>query len=337
MTESTAPITVAGVSTGSAVGAMVAGQSSDRRKPSIDGIIARRARVTVVTVVAVVAVGVLLGVAGWQVTQLAHVRRIEQAQASCTAALQGLDAMETRLDRALAQARRMAGVDANSVADPATLRRLRTLLDRSDTGMAHHTACAGDMAALDRLTARTRAHSRTAAGRTSALEQAVQAVDASQRRKSLDQARTTLRQAIASAASLLADANGRVADQATRTRLAAALATARQGQAGTDAQRLNALADALAQAGTRVRASMDAKRRADAQAADARHAASGSSAGMASGGTAKRATGSTHAGEAGSGTRTASPTQQNDSQSADDTGGWQVPTPTGANPLPDRL
>lgn len=116
MTESTAPITVAGVSTESAAGAIGAGESADRRKPSIDRITARRARVTVTAVM----VGVLLGVVGWQAMQFAHVRRIEQARASCAAANRGLDAAGTRLDRALAQARRMAGMDANSVADPAT-------------------------------------------------------------------------------------------------------------------------------------------------------------------------------------------------------------------------
>ena len=220
----------------------------------------RRARWLVPVVVAlVVVVVVVAGLVGWRVVES---RRHDAALDSCSRTVKALQD-KTGPDR-LAGYRQAAGIKADQVKDTSTVGamarsvkdaegiRQQTIQCKASMSTGELNAAAGQAGKID--------------GKYAAVARAAKAVTASRDAKVLDDARAALDARKGEASRLLADSDGKVADNATRDGLQQAIGQAGQVK-GDEAKAYRDAANALQVAIDRVNASMQAKSQADQQAA----------------------------------------------------------------------
>ena len=207
----------------------------------------------------VVAVVVVAALVGWRVVEN---RRHDAALDSCSRAVKSLQA-KTSSDR-LAQYREAAGIKTDQVKDAKTVVAMaRSVKDaegiRQQTIQCNATMSTGDLnAAADQAG--------KIDGRFAAVDKAAKAVTASRDAKVLDDAKAALDGKKEEASRLLADSDGKVADNATRDGLQQAIDQAGQAK-GDKAKAYQDAADALQAAIDQVNASMQARSQADQQAA----------------------------------------------------------------------
>ena len=220
----------------------------------------RRAKWLVPAVVAlVVVVVVVAGLVGWRVVEN---RRHDAALDSCSRAVKTLQD-KTGPDR-LAGYRQAAGIKADQVKDAKTVVAMARSVKDAEGIKEPTVRCKASMSTGDLNAAAGQA--RKIDGRYAAVARAAKAVTASRDAKALEDARAALDGKREEASRLLADSDGKVADNATRDGLQQAIDQAGQAK-GDKAKAYRDAADALQAAIDRVNASMQAKSQADQQAA----------------------------------------------------------------------
>ncbi len=219
----------------------------------------RRPKWMVPVVVAVVVVVVVAGLVGWRVVES---RRHDAALDSCSQAVKALKG-KTGSDR-LAQYREAAGIKSDQVKDAKTVVAMARSVKDAE-GIRQPTIRCKAAMSTDGLNAAAD-QARKIDGKYAAVDRAAKAVTASRDAKTLEDARTALDGKREEAARLLADSDGKVADNATRDGLQQAIGQAGQAK-GDKAKAYEDAADALQAAIDRVNASMQAKSQADQQAA----------------------------------------------------------------------
>ena len=220
----------------------------------------RRPRWLVPVVVAVVvAVVVVAGFVGWRVVES---RRHDAALDSCSRAVTALKG-KTGPDR-LAQYREAAGIKTDQVKDAKTVVAMarsvkdaegikeQTIRCKASMSTGELNAAAGQAGKID--------------GKYAAVARAARAVTASRDAKTLEDAKAALDAKREEASRLLADSDGKVADNATRDGLQQAIDQAGQAK-GDKAKAYRDAVGALQAAIDRVNASVQAKSQADQQAA----------------------------------------------------------------------
>ena len=211
-------------------------------------------------IVAVVAVLVVVaGLVGWRVVEN---RRHDEAFDSCSRAVKALQG-KTGPDR-LAGYRQAAGINADQVKDAKTVVAMaRSVKDaeglKLQTVRCNATMSTGDLNA-------TADKARKFDGKFAAVDKAAKAVTASRDAKTLEDAKAALNAKKDEASKLLADSDGKVADNATRDGLQQAIDQAGRIKSGK-AKAYQDAANALQAAIDQVNASMQAKSQADQQAA----------------------------------------------------------------------
>ncbi len=217
----------------------------------------RRPKWLVLVVVAVVVV--VAGLVGWRVVES---RRHGAALDSCGRAVKTLQD-KTGSDR-LAQYREAAGIKSDQVKDAKTVVAMARSVKDAEGIKEPTIRCKASMSTGDLNAAADQA--RKIDGKYAAVARAAKAVTASRDAKALDVARTALDGKREEASRLLADSDGRVADNATRDGLQQAIDQAGQVK-GDGAKAYRDAANALQAAIDRVNASVQAKSQADQQAA----------------------------------------------------------------------
>ena len=219
----------------------------------------RRPRWLVPLVVAVVVAVVVAGFVGWRVVES---RRHDAALDSCSRAVKTLQA-KTGPDR-LAGYRQAAGIKADQVKDAKTVVSMARSVKDAEGIKEPTVRCKASMSTGD-LNA-TAGQAGKIDGKYAAVARAAKAVLASRDAKALDDARTALDGKREEASRLLADSDGKVADNATRDGLQQAIGQAGQAK-GDQAKAYRDAVGALQAAIDRVNASVQAKSQADQQAA----------------------------------------------------------------------
>ena len=220
----------------------------------------RRTKWMVPVVVAVVVVVVVVaGLVGWRVVEN---RRHGAALDSCSRAVKTLQA-KTGPDR-LAQYREAAGVNADQVKDASTVVAMARSVKDAEGIRQPTIRCKASMSTGDLNAAADQA--RKIDGKYAVVDRAAKAVTASRDAKTLEDAKAALDAKKEEAARLLADSDGKVADNATRNGLQQAIGQAGQAK-GDKAKAYRDAANALQAAIDQVNASMQAKSQADQQAA----------------------------------------------------------------------
>ena len=214
--------------------------------------------VPVIAAVVVVVVAVA-GLVGWRAFES---RRHDAALDSCSRAVKALQG-KTGSDR-MAQYREAAGIKADQVKDAKTvLAMARSVKDAE--GLKRQTVqCKASMSTAD-LNAEA-GKARRIDSRFAVVAKSAKAVLASRDAKVLDDAKSALDGKKGEASRLLADSDGKVADNATRDGLQKAIDQAGQVRSGK-AKAYQDAADALQAAIDQVNASVQAKSQADQQAA----------------------------------------------------------------------
>ncbi|MBI0142246.1 hypothetical protein H3V02_03510 [Bifidobacterium sp. W8106] len=212
-----------------------------------------------VVVAVVVAVVVVAGLVGWRVVGN---RRHDEAFESCSRAVKTLQD-KTGPDR-LEQYREAAGIKTDQVKDAKTVVAMARSVKDAEGLRQPTIRCKASMSTGD-LNA-TADQARKIDGKYAAVARAAKAVTASRDAKTLDDARTALDGKKGEAARLLADSDGKVADNATRDGLQQVIDQAGQVK-GDQAKAYRDAAAALQAVIDRVNASMQAKSQADQQAA----------------------------------------------------------------------
>ena len=212
-----------------------------------------------VVVAVVVVVVVVAGLVGWRVVEN---RRHNAALDSCSRAVKALKG-KTGSDR-LAQYREAAGIKSDQVKDAKTVVAMaRSVKDaegiKEPTIRCNVTMSTGELNA-------TAGQAGKIDGKYAAVARASRAVIASRDAKALEDARTALDAKKGEASRLLADSDGKVADNATRDGLQQAIDQAGQAK-GDKAKAYQDAANALQAAIDQVNASVQAKSQADQQAA----------------------------------------------------------------------
>ena len=219
----------------------------------------RRPKWMVPVVVAVVVVVVVAGLVGWRVVES---RRHDAALDSCSQAVKALKG-KTGSDQ-LAQYREAAGIKSDQVKDAKTVVAMARSVKDAEGIKEPTIRCKASMPTGELNAAADQAGKID--GKFAALSKAAKAVTASRDAKALDDARAALDGKKGEAARLLADSDGKVADNATRDTLQQAIDQAGQAK-GDKAKAYRDAADALQAAIDRVNASVQAKSQADQQAA----------------------------------------------------------------------
>ena len=220
----------------------------------------RRPKWLVPLVVAVVAVVVVVaGLVGWRMVES---RRHDAALDSCSRAVKTLQD-KTGPDR-LAGYRQAAGIKADQVKDAKTVVAMARSVKDAE-GIKEQTIRCNASMSTGELNA-TADQARKIDGKYAAVARAAKAVTASRDAKALEDARAALDGKKDEASRLLADSDGKVADNATRDGLQQAIDQAGQAK-GDKAKAYRDAANALQAAIDRVNASMQAKSQADQQAA----------------------------------------------------------------------
>ena len=210
-------------------------------------------------VVAVVVVVVVAGLVGWRVVEN---RRHDAALDSCSRAVKTLQD-KTGSDR-LAQYREAAGIKSDQVKDAKTVVAMARSVKDAEGIRKQTIRCKASMSTGDLNAAAGQAGKID--GKYAAVARAAKAVTASRDAKALEDARAALDGKKEEASRLLADSDGKVADNATRDGLQQAIDQAGQAK-GDKAKAYRDAADALQAAIDRVNASVQAKSQADQQAA----------------------------------------------------------------------
>ncbi len=218
-----------------------------------------RPRWLVPVVVAVVVVVVVAGLVGWRVVES---RRHDAALDSCSRAVKTLKG-KTGSHR-LAQYREAAGIKSDQVKDAKTVVAMARSVKDAEGIKEPTIRCKASMSTGD-LNA-TADQAGKIDGKFAALSKAAKAVIASRDAKALEDAKAALDGKKGEASRLLADSDGKVADNATRDGLQQAIGQAGQAK-GDKAKAYRDAADALQAAIDRVNASVQAKSQADQQAA----------------------------------------------------------------------
>ena len=218
----------------------------------------RHPRWLVPVVVAVVVV-VVAGFMGWRVVEN---RRHDAALDSCSQAVKTLQD-KTDSDR-LAGYRQAAGIKADQVKDAKTVVAMARSVKDAEGIRQPTIRCKASMSTGD-LNA-TAGQAGKIDGKYAAVARAAKAVTASRDAKALEDARTALDGKKEEASRLLADSDGKVADNATRDGLQQAIDQAGQAE-GDKAKAYRNAVGALQAAIDRVNASVQAKSQADQQAA----------------------------------------------------------------------
>ncbi len=219
----------------------------------------RRPRWLVPVVVAVVAVVVVAGLVGWRVLES---RRHDAALDSCSQAVKALKG-KTGSDQ-LAQYREAAGIKSDQVKDAKTVVAMARSVKDAE-GIKEPTIQCKAAMSTDGLNAEA-GRAEKLDGEYAAVDKAAKAVTASRDAKALEDAKAALNVKKGEASKLLADSDGRVADNATRDGLQQAIDQAGQAK-GDKAKAYRDAAAALQAAIDQVNASMQAKSQADQQAA----------------------------------------------------------------------
>ena len=212
-----------------------------------------------VVVAVVVAVVVVAGLVGWRVVES---RRHDAALDSCSRAVKTLKG-KTGPDR-LAQYREAAGIKSDQVKDAKTVVAMARSVKDAEGIKEPTIQCKASMSTGDLNAAAGQAGKID--GKYAAVARAAKAVIASRDAKALEDARAALDGKKGEASRLLADSDGKVADNATRDGLQQAIGQAGQAK-GDKAKAYRDAADALQAAIDRVNASVQAKSQADQQAA----------------------------------------------------------------------
>ena len=219
----------------------------------------RRPKWLVPLVVAVVVVVVVAGLVGWRVVES---RRHDAALDSCSRAVKNLQD-KTGSDR-LAQYREAAGIKEDRVKDAKTVVAMARSVKDAEGIKEPTIRCNAAMSTGDLNAAADQA--RKIDGKYAAVDRAAKAVTASRDAKTLEDAKAALDGKKGDASRLLADSDGKVADNATRDGLQQAIDQAGQAK-GDGAKAYRDAVGALQAAIDRVNASMQAKSQADQQAA----------------------------------------------------------------------
>ena len=244
------------------------------------------------------------------------VRNLGEAQADrarrsaisdCSQAAEAVKPVKAAYAKLVAAAKTASAITAEQVKDAQTIETLATELKASEP---ESVACpAGDVEAVKDATARLDEQTSWYTAHEASLSKAVKAVTDSKLDKVID-----------TATALLADSDGKVADDATRDALSKAI-EARNEQQITEATQK--VADSIA-AKTRADEEAKAQAEAEANAADAQtqqsYTPSYSSGGTANGGTAYSAPSAPQSGTSGS---------SGGSSSSGGDSGWSVPAPAG--------
>ena len=214
--------------------------------------------VPVIAAVVVVVVAVA-GLVGWRVFES---RRHDAALDSCSRAVKAMQA-KTSSDR-MAQYREAAGIKADQVKDAKTVLAMARSVKNAEGLKQQTVQCKASMSTAD-LNAEA-GKARRIDSRFTVVAKAAKEVLASRDAKVLDDAKTALDGKKGEASRLLADSDGKVADNATRDGLQKAIGQAGQVRSGK-AKAYQDAADALQAAIDQVNASVQAKSQADQQAA----------------------------------------------------------------------
>ena len=220
----------------------------------------RRPKWMVPVVVAVVVVVVVVaGLVGWRVVES---RRHDAALDSCSRAVKALQ--DKTGPARMARYREAAGIKSDQVKDAKTVVAMARSVKDAEGIRQPTIRCKASMSTGDLNAAADQA--RKIDGKYAAVARAAKAVTASRDAKALDDARTALDGKREEASRLLADSDGKVADNATRDTLQQAIDQAGQVK-GDKAKACQDAANALQAAIDQVNASMQAKSQADQQAA----------------------------------------------------------------------
>ena len=212
-----------------------------------------------VVVAVVVVVVVVAGLVGWRVVES---RRHDAALDSCSRAVKTLKG-KTGPDR-LAQYREAAGIKSDQVKDAKTVVAMARSVKDAEGIKEPTIRCNASMSTGELNAAAGQAGK--IEGKYAAVARAAKAVTASRDAKALEDARAALDGKKEEASRLLADSDGKVADNATRDGLQQAIDQTGQAK-GDGAKASRDAVGALQAAIDRVNASMQAKSQADQQAA----------------------------------------------------------------------
>ena len=215
--------------------------------------------VPVVVAVVVAVVVVVAGLVGWRVVES---RRHDAALDSCSQAVKALKG-KTGSDQ-LAQYREAAGIKSEQVKDAKTVVAMARSVKDAEGIRQRTIRCKASMSTGDLNEAAGRAEKLD--GEYAAVDKAAKAVLASRDAKALEDAKAALNVKKGEASKLLADSDGRVADNATRDGLQQAIDQAGRIKSGK-AKAYQDATGSLQAAIDQVNASMQAKSQADQQAA----------------------------------------------------------------------
>ena len=219
----------------------------------------RRHRKWLVAVIVAVVVVVVAGLAGWRVVEN---RRHGSALESCNRAAKSLQ--ERTSSAKMARYREASGVKADEVKDAKTVTNMSSSVKAAGGLRPSLIQCDASMSTGELNNAVSKA--KKLDSDYAALAKSAKAVLASRDAKTLDDAKAALDGKKGEASRLLADSDGRVADNATRDGLQQAIDQAGQAK-GDKAKAYRDAADALQAAIDQVNASVQAKSQADQQAA----------------------------------------------------------------------
>lgn len=212
---------------------------------------------------------VVAGVVGWNMYRGA---KLAEAKEACATAADGVRSQANEYNALLnGDAADAAAVKAEQVKDAKTVESLGKELKAS--APEYEGCVAEDAKGLDAATVKLGEQADWYKTHEKSLSKAVRAVTESKAAKRLDDAKTNLTAKLDEASKLLADSNGKVADNATRDALSNAIDAANGLKDGNDPAKIDGARKTLEDAINGVNASVQAKTDADAQAAAAAAAA----------------------------------------------------------------
>ena len=235
------------------------------------GVDGRRRPKWLLPLVAVVCAVVLVvaGIVGWNAYSGA---KLAQAKETCAAAADTVRNNANEYNALLnGDAADAAAVKAEQVKDSKTVESLGKELKAS--APEYEGCVAEDAQGLDAATVKLNEQADWYKAHEKSLSKAVRAVIESKAAKRLETAKTNLTAKLDEASKLLADSNGKVADNATRDALSNAIDAANGLKDGNDPAKIDGARKTLEDAINGVNASVQAKTDADAQAAAAAAAA----------------------------------------------------------------
>ena len=237
-------------------------------EPSKDG---RKRPEWLLPLIAVVCAVVLVvaGVVGWNMYRGA---KLMEAKEACATAADGVRNKANEYNALVnGDAADAAAVKAEQVTDSKTVESLGKELKAM--APEYEGCVADDAKGLDAATAKLNEQADWYETHEKSLSKAVRAVTESKAAKRLETAKTSLTAKLDEASKLLADSDGKVADNATRDALSNAIDAANGLKDGNDPAKIDGARKTLEDAINGVNASVQAKTDADAQAAAAAAAA----------------------------------------------------------------